>query len=34
LIELVQQAVEAAGAAGADYADARFIATENESLTV
>jgi TldD protein len=34
LIELVQKAVEAALAGGADYADARFIATENESLTV
>ena len=34
MIELVQQAVEAARAAGAQYADARFIATDNESLTV
>ncbi len=34
MIELVQQAVEAARAAGAEYADARFIATDNESLTV
>jgi TldD protein len=34
LIELVRKAVEAAQSAGADYADARFIATEQESLTV
>ena len=34
MIDLVKKAVEAARAAGADYADARFIATEQESLTV
>ncbi|MCA1727051.1 MAG: TldD/PmbA family protein [Actinobacteria bacterium] len=34
MIELVRKAVEAARGAGADYADARFIATEQESLTV
>jgi TldD protein len=34
LIEVVQQAVEVARAAGADYADARWVAEENEALTV
>jgi TldD protein len=34
LIELVKHAVEAARAAGADYADARYVAEDQESLTV
>jgi TldD protein len=34
LIEVVRQAVEVARAAGADYADARWVAEENEALTV
>jgi TldD protein len=34
LIEVVQQAVEAARTAGAGYADARFVSEESESLTV
>ena len=34
VLEVVQQAVEAARAAGADYADARWVSEENESLTV
>ncbi|MGH2677571.1 MAG: PmbA/TldA family metallopeptidase, partial [Actinomycetota bacterium] len=33
-MEVVQQAVEVARAAGADYADARWVAEENEALTV
>jgi TldD protein len=34
VLEVVQQAVEAARRAGADYADARFVSEESESLTV
>jgi TldD protein len=34
VLEVVQQAVDAARAAGADYADARWVSEENESLTV
>jgi TldD protein len=34
VLEVVKQAVEVARAAGADYADARWVAEENESLTV
>jgi TldD protein len=34
VLEVVQQAVEAARAAGGDYADARWVSEENESLTV
>ena len=34
MLEVVQQAVEAARKAGAEYADARFGSDESESLTV
>ena len=34
MLEVVQQAVEAARKAGADYADARFVSEESESLLV
>jgi TldD protein len=34
VLDVVRQAVEAARAAGADYADARWVSEENESLTV
>jgi TldD protein len=34
MLEVVRHAVEAARAAGADYADARWVAEENEALTV
>jgi TldD protein len=34
MLEAVRHAVEAARAAGADYADARWVAEENEALTV
>ncbi|HXF36441.1 MAG TPA: TldD/PmbA family protein, partial [Actinomycetota bacterium] len=34
MLDLVKQAVEEARAAGADYADARFVQEETESLTV
>src|SRR5437762_5522628 len=34
MLDLSQQAVAAARAAGADYSDARFVTEENESLTV
>jgi TldD protein len=34
VLEISKRAVEAAGAAGADYADARFIREESEGLTV
>jgi len=34
VLDVVRQAVEAAGAAGADYADARVVREETESLTV
>jgi TldD protein len=34
MLEIAQQAVEAARKAGADYADARFVREEHESLTV
>ncbi|HEX2025841.1 MAG TPA: TldD/PmbA family protein [Actinomycetota bacterium] len=34
MLDVVRHAVEAAGAAGADYADARWVAEENEALTV
>jgi TldD protein len=33
-LDVAQQAVEAARAAGADYADARWVSEENETLTV
>ena len=34
MLEVVQQAVDAARRAGADYADARFVSEESESLSV
>ncbi len=34
MLELAKQAIEAARKAGADYADARFVTEENESLSV
>ena len=34
MLEVAQQAVDAARRAGADYADARFVSTESETLTV
>ena len=34
LVELVRYAVDAARRAGADYADARYVAEDEESLTV
>ncbi len=34
MLEVVQQAVDAARKAGADYADARFVSEESESLSV
>ena len=34
MMDVVRQAVDAARAAGADYADARWVSEENESLTV
>src|SRR5918996_1124111 len=34
MLEVVRQAVEAARKAGADYADARWVLEENESITV
>jgi len=34
VLEVAQQAVDAARRAGADYADARFVSTESETLTV
>ena len=34
LLDLAHQAVEAARRAGADYADARFVSEESESLLV
>jgi TldD protein len=34
MLDIVRHAVEAARAAGADYADARWVAEENEALTV
>ena len=34
MLEIVEQAVGAARASGADYADARLVSEEQESLTV
>jgi TldD protein len=34
VLDIAQQAVDQAGAAGADYADARFVREESESVTV
>src|SRR5688572_31129363 len=34
VLQVVQQAVQAARGGGADYADARWVSEENESLTV
>ena len=34
MLEVVKQAVAAAGKGGAGYADARFVQEESESLTV